>query len=76
MDWFILALQNIASRDTALVVVQLVLILVIDRRLLAMVQSNERLNGIITREVTHNSARMEEIRRYVLDIARGTKSPE
>lgn len=70
MDWYLPALQAIGNRETALIVLNLVLILVIDRRLTELVKSSATLVKTVEGFATHNTSRMDEIRNAMTRIAR------
>jgi hypothetical protein len=69
MDWLAAALNAVREGVNTNTVIILVLILVIDRRLTAMVKSLAEVAQDAKRTNAHNSSRMEEIRRSMMTIA-------
>jgi hypothetical protein len=69
MDWLLPALSHAGDRETWLFVIALILIAIIDRRLLAVVRSMERLAGRVERGQAHQTARMQEIRDAMFRLA-------
>lgn len=71
-EWFQPSLQAIANRETALIVVILVLIAVIDRRLTEMVKLLATVSEQIKSYGAHQTSRMQEIRDALRQMAQGS----
>lgn len=57
------------AREAIALVVAIILLVILDRRLFALVQSQQRSETTITHAMAHQTARMTEIRNAVVRIA-------
>lgn len=69
MDWFGAIMAHMPDAEARQFVVTLVLILVIDRRLHGIMKSNEKLTTTVVHAVAHQTARMQEIRDALYNMA-------